>query len=302
MAEEDEEKTSFFTCKGIYCYKKMPFGLKNVGATYQRLVDKVFHRQLGQNLEAYVDDMVIKSREETYLLGETLYLYLAASKECISAVLVSERERRQTPIYFVSRVLQNAEANYPELEKLTLALVHKARKLRSYFQAHSIVVLTKKLIQKILTKTEKSGRMAKWAIVLGEHDIEFQARQSIKGQVLVEFMAEIATNEEEYIVSSTQVIVPMVEEEEWKLYTDGALSSDGSGAGLMLVNPEVQEFTYALHFEFQTTNNEAKNEALLAGLRLEKEMKIRHLRAFIDSQLVVNQVTGTFEARQLSIQ
>nr|GEW35668.1 hypothetical protein [Tanacetum cinerariifolium] len=61
MAEEDEDKTTFFTREGVYCYRKMPFGLKNTGAMYQRLVDKVFNDQIGRNLEAYVDDMVIKS-------------------------------------------------------------------------------------------------------------------------------------------------------------------------------------------------------------------------------------------------
>ncbi|GJT79716.1 hypothetical protein Tco_1054058, partial [Tanacetum coccineum] len=59
-AEEDEDKTAFYVGEGVFCYKKMPFGLKNAGATYQRLVDKVFSHQIGRNLEAYVDDMVIK--------------------------------------------------------------------------------------------------------------------------------------------------------------------------------------------------------------------------------------------------
>ncbi|GKE92726.1 reverse transcriptase domain-containing protein, partial [Tanacetum coccineum] len=60
MAKEDEEITS----QGIYCYSKMPFGLRNAGATYQRLVDKAFHKQVGRNLEVYVDDLVIKSHTE----------------------------------------------------------------------------------------------------------------------------------------------------------------------------------------------------------------------------------------------
>ncbi|GKD01259.1 reverse transcriptase domain-containing protein [Tanacetum coccineum] len=68
MAKEDEEKTSFYTNKGVYCYKKMPFSLKNAGATYQRLVDKAFSKQIKRILEAYVDDMVIKSRSEEDLL------------------------------------------------------------------------------------------------------------------------------------------------------------------------------------------------------------------------------------------
>ncbi|GKC10583.1 reverse transcriptase domain-containing protein [Tanacetum coccineum] len=70
MYREDEEKMAFYTDQGTYCYTKMPFGLKNVGATYQRLVDKVFKDQIGRNLEAYVDDMVIKSRDEKGLLTD----------------------------------------------------------------------------------------------------------------------------------------------------------------------------------------------------------------------------------------
>ncbi|GJT46563.1 reverse transcriptase domain-containing protein [Tanacetum coccineum] len=70
MAKEDEEKTAFYTEQGTYCYTKMPFGLKNAGATYQRLVDSTFQSQIGRNLEAYVDDMVIKSKEETSLLAD----------------------------------------------------------------------------------------------------------------------------------------------------------------------------------------------------------------------------------------
>nr|GEX18985.1 reverse transcriptase domain-containing protein [Tanacetum cinerariifolium] len=62
MAEEDAEKSVFITSQGIFCYSKMPFELKNAGATYQRLVDKAFEKQIGRNLEVYVDDLVIKSR------------------------------------------------------------------------------------------------------------------------------------------------------------------------------------------------------------------------------------------------
>ncbi|GKA25531.1 reverse transcriptase domain-containing protein, partial [Tanacetum coccineum] len=68
MSEEDEEKTAFYTDQGTYCYTKMSFGLKNAGATYQRLVDSAFQTQLGRNLEAYVDDMVIKIKTERVMI------------------------------------------------------------------------------------------------------------------------------------------------------------------------------------------------------------------------------------------
>ncbi|GJR79066.1 reverse transcriptase domain-containing protein [Tanacetum coccineum] len=70
MAKEDEEKTAFITSQRVFCYSKMPFNLRNVGATYQRLVDKAFHKQIGRNLEVYVDDLVIKSRTEDEIIRD----------------------------------------------------------------------------------------------------------------------------------------------------------------------------------------------------------------------------------------
>nr|GEW43475.1 reverse transcriptase domain-containing protein [Tanacetum cinerariifolium] len=68
MEKGDEDKTTFFTEKGVFCYKKTPFGLKNAGATYQRFMDKVFSSQIERNLEAYVDDMVIKNASKEDML------------------------------------------------------------------------------------------------------------------------------------------------------------------------------------------------------------------------------------------
>ena len=61
MKEEGQEKTSFVTSQGLFCYKVMSFGLKNAGATYQRLMNKMFVHQLGRNVQVYVDDMLVKS-------------------------------------------------------------------------------------------------------------------------------------------------------------------------------------------------------------------------------------------------
>ena len=70
MVEEDQEKTAFIISQGLYCYKVMPFGLKNTGATYQRLVNKMFSKQIGRNMEVYVDDMLVKSKEESTHLDD----------------------------------------------------------------------------------------------------------------------------------------------------------------------------------------------------------------------------------------
>ena len=91
--------------------------------------------------------------------GETLYIYLAVSDRAVSAVLIREEDKVQWPVYYVSKVLLDAETRYSEIERLSLTLVTRARKLLPYFQAHPIVVPTGHLIEKALQKGT-SSRMA----------------------------------------------------------------------------------------------------------------------------------------------
>ncbi|GKA54669.1 reverse transcriptase domain-containing protein [Tanacetum coccineum] len=134
-----------------------------------------------------------------------------------------------------------------------------------------------------------------------EHEIEFKGRNSIKGQILADFLVETSPTEREEEKKGEPKRKEPEPENTWKLFTDVASSSDGSGAGLLLVNPEGKEYTYVLRFEFETTNNKAEYEALIAGLRIAKEMQIQELAVFVDSQLVPNQVKGLFEARKQTI-
>ena len=69
MALKDMEKTSFITEWGIYCYRVMPFGLKNAEATYQRAATTLFHDMMHRDVEVYVDDMIVKSRDRAYHLA-----------------------------------------------------------------------------------------------------------------------------------------------------------------------------------------------------------------------------------------
>ena len=70
MNEEDQEKTSFVTSQRLFCYKVMPFRLKNAGAMYQRLMNKMFTHQIGRNVQVYVDDMLVKSLRENDHLND----------------------------------------------------------------------------------------------------------------------------------------------------------------------------------------------------------------------------------------
>ncbi|XP_071704583.1 uncharacterized protein [Rutidosis leptorrhynchoides] len=162
------------------------------------------------------------------IASETLTMYLAASKEAVSSVLIVDRGKTQMPVYFVSKMLTESEVNYSSFKKLVYALVHTAQRLRRYFQAHPVVVLTDQPIKQVLYKPEISGRMAKWAVELGEHEINFSSRSTVKGQILADYLAELPADIE---ASSEYQDIPALILAPWELYTDGACSTSGVGAG-----------------------------------------------------------------------
>ena len=100
--------------------------------------------------------MLVKSR-----MGEDLTLYLSVSEHAVSGVLVRDEVMAQTPIYYVSKALHDAETRYLEIEKLSFALVVAARKLRPYFQSHVILVPTSHPFRQILQNPDVSERLTK---------------------------------------------------------------------------------------------------------------------------------------------
>ena len=122
--------------------------------------------------------------------GELLTLYLTVYDFSTSAILIRDKDRVQHPVYYCSRALRGAEERYPKMEKLILALVTAARKLRPYFQAHTIEVPTEYPMKQVLHKLETSGRLMKWALELSEFDIRYKPKTAIKGQVLADFVME----------------------------------------------------------------------------------------------------------------
>ncbi|GFZ01032.1 hypothetical protein Acr_14g0006670 [Actinidia rufa] len=211
---------------------------------------------------------------------EDLYVYLSASPTAISAVLVREEDKIQKPIYYVSKTLIGAEVRYPRIEKIAYALMIAARKLRHYFQAHSIIVLTDQPLKQILQRPDTSGRLLKWSIELSEFHIEYKPRTAIKAQALADFIVE-STYEDTPQPETTPLEEEIPKEPaqgkdlaHWILFVDGSSNQHGCA-----------------------TNNEAEYEALLAGLRVATELGAQSLEVFSDSQLVVNQVQGDYLAK-----
>ena len=225
--------------------------------------------------------------------GEKLFLYLAVSESAVSLVLVREDNKVQHPVYYLSKRLLDTELRYPGMEKLAYAFVISSRKIRLYFQAHTIDVLTSYPLCQVLQKPEASGCLLKWAVELGQFDIHFRPRTIIKWQALANFIVEF-TYQAERVVEEEQ---EKIEQQWWKLYVDGSSNDCGAGVGLMLISPEGHKINCALRFGFNASNNEAEYEAFLLGLRLAKEMKAGYLQIFSDSRLVVKQVTEEYQAR-----
>ncbi|XP_052203478.1 uncharacterized protein LOC127808828 [Diospyros lotus] len=211
--------------------------------------------------------------------GEELVVYLGVSKYAVSAALVREEDRVQCPVNYVSHRLLDAETRYSPMEKLAFSLVIASRKLRPYFQAHQISVMTKHLLKQILQKPNSSGRLLKWDIELAQFNIEYKPRMAIKGQVLADFLAEFTGPVEKPAPLTSSI---------WELFINGSSNEHGSGAGVLLISLEGHKMA---------TNNEAEYEALLAVLRLEKEVKAERLKIFSDSQLVVCQVQGEYQTK-----
>ncbi|GJS86121.1 RNA-directed DNA polymerase, eukaryota, reverse transcriptase zinc-binding domain protein [Tanacetum coccineum] len=171
-----------------------------------------------------------------------------------------------------------AERNYAPLEKLALSLLHMSRRLRRYFEAHPIKVITDQPLKQILNKAQASGKLAKYSVELGAYNIAYEPRSAMKGQVLVDFLSEalVETPTSEFFRLPAKC-PNKVDMERWTLFTDGASNSKGSRAGLVVISPSGVEFTYALRLNFASINNEAEYEALLAGLRMAKKIKVRNI-------------------------
>ena len=131
----------------------------------------------------------------------------------------------------------------------------------------------------------------KWAIELSEFDIRYKPKTAIKGHILADFVMEFTPRELAEPTRSEDNL-PI-----WKLSVDGASNAQGSEAGLILTSPEGIDIEYVLKFGFHASNNEAKYEAVIAGLNLAHSLEVDQLEVYSDSQLVVRQIEDTYEAK-----
>jgi hypothetical protein len=253
--------------------------------------------------------------------GEPLYLYIAAATEVVSMVLVGERAAQrpqgsqevplgegggptttmltegqesedsgltagvrtiQKPVYYVSEVLHEAKARYLETHKLIYAILVASRKLRHYFQAHRVVVVTSFPLKAILHNSNATGNIAKWAAELVEFQLDFQPRHAIKSQVLADFIVEWTPSpsapggpDPDSDPTPAEPRASVFTEPHWTLFFDGSACQQGGATGVVLINPSRDQVKYMVHLEFKATNNMAEYEALIFDLSVALSLGIR---------------------------
>ncbi|GJU25867.1 reverse transcriptase domain-containing protein [Tanacetum coccineum] len=278
--------------KGYFSYSKMPLGLKNAEATYQRLVDKAFHKQIGRNLKVYVDDLVIKSRTEhemirdieetvktlreinmklnpkkcTFGIEEGMFLRYKVNTEGIK---VCPNKMEVVLSLSSPKCLKDVHKLNGKLASLNRFLSKSAEKSLPFFKtlkkctkksdfqwiakAEAAFKEMKKMIAELPTLTAPSEK-EELIVYLAATREAYIPRTSVKGQILADFIVERPEDD--------PLDTPIKAEEElpdpWTL--------------------------------FDETNNEAEYKALIAGLRIAEQMGIKNLQANVDSRLVANQV------------
>jgi ribonuclease HI len=219
--------------------------------------------------------------------GEPLYLYVAATTQVVSVVIVVERAEEghalpvQWPVYYISEVLSEIKTRYPQIQKLLYAVVLARRKLRHYFETHPVTIVSSFPLGEIIWSPDAAGRIAKWSVELMGQTLTYSPRKAIKSQILANFVTEW---------TDTQLPPPQIQAECWTLYFDGSVMKTGAGAGLLFISPLGEHMRYTVRLHFPASNNMAKYEALLCGLRIVVETGIKRLDVRGDSQLVIYQV------------
>jgi ribonuclease HI len=204
----------------------------------------------------------------------------------VSVVIVVERAEEghalpvQRPVYYISEVLSEAKARYPEVQKLLYAVLLARRKLHHYFEAHPVTVVSSFPLGEIIRNPDAAGRIAKWSVELMGETLAYVPRKAIKSQILADFVAEW----------DTQFPPPQIQAECRTLYFDGSVMKTGAGVCLLFVSPLGEHMRYDVRLHFPASNNMAEYEALLFGLKIAIETGIKRLDVRGDSQLVIDQV------------
>ncbi|XP_057425836.1 uncharacterized protein LOC130719221 [Lotus japonicus] len=214
-------------------------------------------------------------------------LYISATDETIGSMLAQEDENGiERAIFYLSRVLNDAETRYTMIEKLCLCLYFSCTKLKYYIKPIDVMVFSHfDIIKHMLSKPILHSRIGKWSLALTEYSLTYVPLKAIKGQAVADFLADHTLPRE----------ITYVGMQPWKLFFDGSSHREGSGIGMFIVSPQGIPTKFMFRIRESCSNNETEYEALISGLEILLALGARNVIIKGDSELVIKQLTKEYK-------
>ncbi|XP_051130788.1 uncharacterized protein LOC127251219 [Andrographis paniculata] len=234
--------------------------------------------------------------------GHPLTLYIAAQERSVGVLLAQEANKgKENALYYLSRMMTPNKLNYSPVEKICLALIFAIKKLKHYFQAHTIRLVSKtNPLKYVMSKPVLFDRLTRWYLQLQQFKIIYVPQKAVKGQILADFLADHP------IPAEWELSDDFPDEDEpflkitppWKMYFDGSSHKNRAGAGVIFVTSQGEVLPYSFALKEKCSNNVAEYQALILGLKMAVDIKQRQLQVYEDSKLVVNQITREFGVKK----
>ncbi|RVW66471.1 hypothetical protein CK203_065758 [Vitis vinifera] len=274
---------------GTYCYRVMPFGLKNARATYQRAATTCIHNMMHWDVEVYVDDMIVKSRGRADHLDALERFFerirnergIEVDPDKIKAILdmPAQRLRKRSgeepatvwnddcqfafekikeyllsPPCFSASYARTSLLLYLSVSDMALgSLVWATRRLRHYMTEYSMDLISHlDPLRYLFDRPALTGRLMRWLVLLTEFDIQYVSQKSIKGSIVVDHLASLPTSEDRPVDDDfpDEEFVAMTSLSGWCLYFDGAANQLGYGIGVLLVSPQGDHIPRSVRLAF----------------------------------------------------
>ncbi|XP_077228548.1 uncharacterized protein LOC143861512 [Tasmannia lanceolata] len=238
--------------------------------------------------------------------GQPLLLYLSITDIAMGCMLAQQdpETKHERAVYYLSKKMSEYEQKYTSLEKTCLALVWATERLRHYLLSHRVLLLSRmEPLKYLFEKPALTGRTTRWLLLLSKFDITYVTQKSVKGRAVAEQLVEIPIKETGILRTDfpEEQIMTMEEgsyESRWTLYFDGASNQKGQGVGALLISPRNEHIPLAVKLQFECTNNMAKYEACIVGLKAALALGIDELDAYGDSMLIICQTKGKWKTRE----
>eukprot|EP00253_Pinus_taeda_P018495 PITA_18495 len=185
---DDRLKATFRTKWGTYAYQKMPFGLINAGATFQRAMDIAFKGLINKTVVVYLDDITVFSKKRSNHLHDLNQIFERCRRYAVLTQI--NNHNLEAPISFFSSNFQGAELNYSEVEKQAFSVYKAIKHYRPFLlKAHTKVIVPLSAIRQLLIQRELGEKRANWVTTLQEYDLEIKPAKIVRGQGFCRLLA-----------------------------------------------------------------------------------------------------------------